>query len=1824
MRAAMSENNQGRVSLTPSGVKSKQRCSLKWLVNKAYNQRPPETMEDPFYKDPEGVDHLKPMVVRGLATAELYCLTLSNIYLDPNYAQLNHWGVIQALARKGVYVAEPGDVALTETVLIQTSPVKMSAHMAVIEALLSLYVKEVVSGRRMETVLTRLHHPMEAPESAEEGLLCWLNASCAKLEEGIGQLMTEEKEATQALPVAFVDVHGARLEVLLKEKTDLTPPHYPTVQEIQDLSDGVALGAVLSLYLPDHFDWSSLVSGSSLSMADSVHNLRMVTGFFQARTVLSHNPCVFTVEDFLYSHHSIRQNILAFLADLFYHLEVKPVRGVRTPGTKYERISLSPKHSPMKGISSRHHRSMPEVRINSIPDLRPSVNNSPLAVAAQAENHWNKHSNGRPRRTRARSPKRPSTKMFVCAHSPPNWNAQCESCAAQKQSLSKMRSGQAPRRSLSSERLRMSWDWAPGLSPAARRLSLSTSSVADAPSTAQRPSSTGGSHTVVSSATRKRKRKKRAPTAVAHSHKPATALTVVPAQGPLRSGLPTPPTSSSRSDEGGAYPCALSPLTAKREQHRPCTQERLIALATPLSLDPAFSSPPTRPDTEHSSSSFYLFPPEPTVMAAPMVDFLSTTPPDSLDPVAVAYLTGRGSSNREREHFGSETSPSDENSSLDIDDPGASSSMGYRRGDSSGDGRSHREYPPAGVPTPRASRDGSSPTSPPIPSAASPWRAGRRANSITDNSQLTLANFGGGGLHASTGAPSMPQPERESGPSSLSYADRTMPARERRMSELESTIALDGHPLGPDGETAPERTRQSSISERGTPSSRRGSTEDAAGGASRTSFAELRLSNSRINLSFNNAAAEETSNGAHPLPPGPGPHSPDVHRANAEVNSVRLKLEEKRRRIEAEKRKMEMAFAKEKSKLGKNAFLQALSNKAPPPSESSPENSTDTACDSGNPSGTPPPPVSSPQPSCVTSSVTLPEMTTSLATMVDSIDGGLPTMQVSSPVRKLPQVPKPFSLMDLTQEAQEVDKRWSTNPLPDRRPPDMDRMDMGAYQAGFMHRLSPSASFANAARVSQSLHDIQADIARLTRLQEDLQRQLHEQQEVYQPHRPRRQWGPVSNDPYYEPKGPLSPHHYPPGTSPRRTWGSPQQFRPPPNVAPPSLPSNQQWAYGPPYPPAEWQQGYPPPNGSGSPYLPAYGSPYAMEGGPYSVSMYGGPGGTRRGAPPGAPPPSGAPPQQIKELFLQREQQYAPHSSFRLHSSPSPATLARTPSQTALPQPLDASPAKDDAQAPGSRASPHRSLSRDDKPIISEAPLSHVHHHAHSTPARNSTSPQRATPPRHIAPPTTTPPSSSANERPLPSSSTNGKPPPEPSTAHVPDIERARERIEKLDIKSGSRTYRISSSDRPSHSPSPHASLLNQGAEGSPARKPDGGGSQESEEEDLPVLPVEPLKAGKPAEQGFFISFDDSPSPASSPARPSRTPASSAAANSTPRSSSTPGRPAPWVRSNSRDDATATQPARPSSRVSTPSSGGRSCKLSDLRSADSPPRRRDSDDSNEPLSLPKSVSSPTPVDSRTYARSSAPRASSPAASYASSATVDGDQPVQELLDLAHKMSLTSPVPHGSGPLSPSAEDRGGWASPTHAPPGGAELHRRGASGVGLVIGPDESTLDPDRGGWASPTHAPPGGAELQRRGASGVGLVIGPDESTLDPNTVDEMERRKERILKNSMKRKARLEEEKREKEAENARKKDEEKRKEEEKKRKKEEEKLKRELLLEQYKLRKAMEKAEDEGRPMPHSNGVLPSSKGRVIMSHSNGVLPSSKGRVTSQGRQGQSSAH
>ncbi|KAK9870583.1 hypothetical protein WA026_008146 [Henosepilachna vigintioctopunctata] len=98
-------------------------------------------------------------------------------------------------------------------------------------------------------------------------------------------------------------------------------------------------------------------------------------------------------------------------------------------------------------------------------------------------------------------------------------------------------------------------------------------------------------------------------------------------------------------------------------------------------------------------------------------------------------------------------------------------------------------------------------------------------------------------------------------------------------------------------------------------------------------------------------------------------------------------------------------------------------------------------------------------------------------------------------------------------------------------------------------------------------------------------------------------------------------------------------------------------------------------------------------------------------------------------------------------------------------------------------------------------------------------------------------------------------------------------------------------------------------------------------------------------------------------------------------------------------------------------------------------------------------------------------------------------------------------------------------------------------------------------------------------------IIIGNELQNPDPDLQDEMEKKKERIMMLSLQRRQQQEEEKTRKEEEARLKKEREKAKEEEKLRKKEEQAARRAVILEQYKLKKAIEEAEREGKVIDKS---------------------------------------
>ncbi|XP_058840050.1 patronin-like [Topomyia yanbarensis] len=329
---------------------AKQRASVKWLLSKAYNNRVPEFLKDPFYRDHEGQDHLKPQIVVGLGNASIYCQVLSNIYSDPNYQSLNHWSILQTLSRKGVPMNESPDQPLTETVLIQTNPLRINAHMTVIEALMVLYAKEVASSGRISSALERISgrsgsQPVQHHEAA---LLSWVSHVCSALKRRIDYEVSNGGGAGSGLAV---DEYGQRLQ----------SPNIPPVRDIRELCDGVSLAYLISYYCPKLVPWPSVKFNHVPTIEDSIHNILIVSNFSERS--LPYSVFHMTPEDITYMRGAMKQNLVVLLADLFNLFEIHPAKCVCYPGMEQQQVVVT--RSPSASTLRKH------VSARDIPDQQP-------------------------------------------------------------------------------------------------------------------------------------------------------------------------------------------------------------------------------------------------------------------------------------------------------------------------------------------------------------------------------------------------------------------------------------------------------------------------------------------------------------------------------------------------------------------------------------------------------------------------------------------------------------------------------------------------------------------------------------------------------------------------------------------------------------------------------------------------------------------------------------------------------------------------------------------------------------------------------------------------------------------------------------------------------------------------------------------------------------------------------------------------------------------------------------------------------------------------------------------------------------------------------------------------------------------------------------------------------------------------------------------------------------------------------------------------------------------------------------------------------------
>ncbi|XP_056257076.1 calmodulin-regulated spectrin-associated protein 3 isoform X3 [Seriola aureovittata] len=305
-------------------TKAKICASVGWLLAKSYGsaENVPAELRDPFYCDQYEQEHLKPPVTRLLQSSELYCRTYS-LLLGSAGAEAqpkDNVALLELLTQKGI-VSKDEDTPVTDEDL-RHKPIKMSAHLAVIDALMAVGAMETVTAVKTCGSAERLG----GASSWEDALLHWVNGLNQKLRElnegsknDSSQAITEPQPVQPSCPTRWywklVPLRYRKDKIQSKQK-----PIFPVVNEVKDLSSGCAIAAVIHYYCPGLLRLEDVCMKDSMSVADSLYNLQFIREFCDSCLKCC---CHLAMEDMLYTPQGLQLNLLSFLAELLNWFEVR-------------------------------------------------------------------------------------------------------------------------------------------------------------------------------------------------------------------------------------------------------------------------------------------------------------------------------------------------------------------------------------------------------------------------------------------------------------------------------------------------------------------------------------------------------------------------------------------------------------------------------------------------------------------------------------------------------------------------------------------------------------------------------------------------------------------------------------------------------------------------------------------------------------------------------------------------------------------------------------------------------------------------------------------------------------------------------------------------------------------------------------------------------------------------------------------------------------------------------------------------------------------------------------------------------------------------------------------------------------------------------------------------------------------------------------------------------------------------------------------------------------------------------------------------------------
>lgn len=359
-------------------------ASVGWLLGKSYGsaENVPAELRDPFYCDQYEQEHLKPPVSRLLQSSELYCRTYGLLLGRPEAEAQpkDNSALLQLLAQRGIVAKDQG-TPVTDADL-RHKPIKMSAHLALIDGLMAVGAMETVAAVKKQGSVELLGGAC----SWEDDLLHWVNQLNQKLRERTQEAQTDTTQASTELQPVQPSLRYRKDKSQSKQN-----PSFPVVNKVKDLSTGCAIAAVIHYYCPGLLRLEDVCMKDSMSVADSLFNLQFIREFCDS---CLKSCCHVTLEDMLYTPQELQLNLMGFLSELLCWFEVRRPEFVQPLDTLDGSTPLTPSSLTVNSHSPSIFKK-PFLPISS-PASGSLTQSTSMSHIEGVEKTWSKKSVGRP------------------------------------------------------------------------------------------------------------------------------------------------------------------------------------------------------------------------------------------------------------------------------------------------------------------------------------------------------------------------------------------------------------------------------------------------------------------------------------------------------------------------------------------------------------------------------------------------------------------------------------------------------------------------------------------------------------------------------------------------------------------------------------------------------------------------------------------------------------------------------------------------------------------------------------------------------------------------------------------------------------------------------------------------------------------------------------------------------------------------------------------------------------------------------------------------------------------------------------------------------------------------------------------------------------------------------------------------------------------------------------------------------------------------------------------------------------------------------------